>query len=138
MAGTAIDRPKGWPSYGPVRYTEPDSVSGVVPAPAATVTVPVWLAAGHVPCAAYGSEQSVMPLRLASNPSGSWVSSVSSCCSPSERASAIVRSPLEAALVLERAALAVGANGRGLEQPPPEPSLSTVKALVGVAAALPE
>src|SRR5947208_7011648 len=72
-AGTAIERPKGPPAYGPVMNTAPEKAYGSAPAPAVTVAVPMRLPAEQVPCEACGSGHSSKLGIRPSSPSGSAV-----------------------------------------------------------------
>src|SRR5271166_1232351 len=85
FAGTTIERPNGAPLYGPVRYTGPDSHSGSVPAPEATVAVPICDADEHVPSAACGSPQSATFESIPARPAGVVIDTPAKSCSPSWR-----------------------------------------------------
>ena len=83
-AGVTIERPNGWPAYGPVRKTlPPETVSGEEPGPTVTDDVPICELAGQAPALACGSRHLATPLRTPSSPGGVVTLTRPSVCSPS-------------------------------------------------------
>src|SRR4051794_9328571 len=137
-ARTAIDRPKGAPLYGPVRYTGPEIANGADPAPEATVEKPILLSSPHEPAAACSSAHSGTLARIPSRPGGCCTDRPLRYCCPSSRERKTANGENAPASGLDVPAWKSGVNGGVAGQAPPLPSASTGNVLVGLFAAVPE